>query len=57
MEWRSDEKNLSNGGCHEGDAVASADGKRYAAISIPDRNLEHIGHLHEWAKREERALC
>ncbi len=54
--WCLHEKQISSGGCHEGDAVVFADGKRYAAISIPDQSPQLIDYLNEWAEREGRAV-
>jgi hypothetical protein len=56
MLWCFDAKGVSNAGCHEGDAVAPDDRRRYAAISIPDHSPELAGYLEEWAAREGRAL-
>lgn len=56
MRWCVQEKKLVRGGCHEGDAVAFSDGRRYAAISIPDHSLALVAFLHEWAAREGRAI-
>jgi hypothetical protein len=50
------EKNLAAGGCHEGDPIPVSDGRRYAAISIPDHSSFLIDHLHEWAARERRDI-
>jgi hypothetical protein len=54
--WCVHEKNVSAGGCHEGDAARSPDGKRYAAISVPDHSPDLITYLGEWAAMEGRAI-
>jgi hypothetical protein len=56
MEWCVQEKKLSRGGCHEGDLVAFGDGRRYAAVSIPDHSPDLLTLLHEWAVREGRSI-
>jgi hypothetical protein len=56
MRWRLHAKKVAGGGCHEGDAVASADGRRYAAISIPDHSPDLLIYLREWAVWEGRTV-
>jgi hypothetical protein len=56
LEWCHREKKLLNGGCHEGDAISSTDGLRYAAISIPDHSPKILGYLIEWAGLEGRTI-
>jgi hypothetical protein len=54
--WCVNEKGVTKAGCHEGDPVAPNDGRRYAAISIPDHSPELASYLGEWAAREGRRL-
>jgi hypothetical protein len=56
MGWCLQEKKLSRGGCHEGDPVAFGDGRRYAAVSIPDHSPDLLTLVHEWAVREGRSI-
>jgi hypothetical protein len=56
MRWCLHEKKPAGAGCHEGDAAAFADGRRYAAISIPDHSAGLVILLHEWAALERRAI-
>lgn len=44
------------GGCHEGDPIPSTDGRRYAAISVPDHSLYLLEYLREWAARDGRSI-
>jgi hypothetical protein len=50
------ERNVLNGGCHEGDPVSIEGGERYATISIPDQHAELIDIFYEWAARERRKI-
>jgi hypothetical protein len=43
------------GGCHEGDPGGPADGRRYAAVSVPDHSPALV-YLREWAESEGRAV-
>ena len=55
MSYCAREIKLDRIGCHNADGAPS-DGKRYAAISIPDHSVVLLTHLREWACRERRAI-
>jgi len=44
------------GGCHEGNPGGPTDGRRYAAVSIPDHNPALVGYLRAWAAAEGRGV-
>ena len=49
---------LDQCGCHEGDADgAPSDGKRYAAILIPEHSAFLHAHLREWASKEHCVIA
>jgi hypothetical protein len=50
------EKKLISGGCHEGDSMPTENGRRYAAISIPNQNAFLVDCLVEWTTRERRNI-
>ncbi len=57
MTYCARELRLDRCGCHEGDADgAPSDGKRYAAISIPEHSAFLHTHLREWASKEHRTI-
>ena len=56
MLWCVVQKQMAIGGFHEGDAADSADGRRYAAIAIPDHSEKLFGYLGEWASSVGRRI-
>jgi hypothetical protein len=56
LQWWIQRGQVASGGCHEGDAGGPADGRRYAAISVPDHNLTLADNLREWAALEGRRV-
>ena len=56
MKFCSESKAVTKGGCHEGDPVPTSDGRRYAAIAIPDHSAFLIDYLEDWALRENRQI-
>jgi hypothetical protein len=56
MGWCLREKQLTSGGCCEGDAITPSDGRRYAAINMPDHSPHLVELLYEWALREGRTI-
>ena len=57
MTYCAREMKLDRCGCHEGEPDgAPSDGKRYAALSIPDHSLFLLTHLLDWASGERRAI-
>jgi hypothetical protein len=54
--WCHRHKEVAAGGCHQGDPGGPADGRRYAAVSIPDHNPALAGLLREWAVSESRRI-
>jgi hypothetical protein len=56
LSWCVRHKRVILGGCHEGDAGGPADGRRYAAMAIPDPNPALSVYLREWAVAEGRRL-
>jgi ribosomal protein L37AE/L43A len=49
MLWCHQHQGKTTGGCHEGDPGGPADGRRYAAVSLPDHTPTLVGFLREWA--------
>ena len=56
MRWCQQQKQLSSGGCHEGDPGGPDDGRQYAAVSIPDHSPALVGYLREWAALQGRRV-
>jgi hypothetical protein len=56
LRWCDQHKGMTTGGRHEGDAGGPADGRRYAALSIPHHSATLADHLSEWAISEGRAI-
>jgi hypothetical protein len=54
--WCTHHKRVVNAGCHEGDSGGPSDGRRYAAISIPDHSPALLNYLREWATSDGRSL-
>lgn len=56
MQWCHQHKQQAKGGCHEGDPGGPADGRRYAAVSVPNHSPALVGYLREWAACEGRQV-
>jgi hypothetical protein len=56
MLWCQQQRQVVRGGCHEGDAGGPTDGRRYAAVSIPDHSPSLVVFLREWAASEGRRI-
>lgn len=55
MEFCIAQKQVSSGGCHEGDNNPTVvDGKTFASVAFPDHAADLISHLAEWAATEGR---
>jgi hypothetical protein len=56
MAWCHQHRHVGTGGCNEGDEGGPSDGRRYAAISIPDHSPALAGYLGEWAATVGRSV-
>ncbi len=56
LQWCYGQKHVRTDGCHEGEPGGPADGRRYAAISVPDHSRDLVGYLREWAAADGREI-